>query len=178
MIHLSLRLKPTCLLLAVIALTACGGVKTSNNRVIASHHDAARYLITMAGQELQPGARMIAASFADINHLEQSSNFGRMATQHLVSQFTLQGYDFVEMLLRKSVYIDASEGEFLLSRELNEISQTHNAPIVLVGTYAVAGNNVFVTAKLVRSNSSVIVASYDYAIPITRDMRDLLRPPF
>ena len=132
----------------------------------------------MAGQDLQPGARMIAASFADINHLEQSSNFGRMATQHLVSQFTLQGYDFVEMLLRKSVYIDASEGEFLLSRELSEISQTHNAPVVLVGTYAVAGNNVFVTAKLVRSDSNLIVASYDYVIPITRDMRDLLRPPF
>lgn len=168
----------TLIALALLSLTACGGVKTSNNRVIASHHDAARYLITMAGNDLQPGARMIAASFADINHLEQSSNFGRMATQHLVSQFTLQGYDFVEMLLRKSVYIDASEGEFLLSRELSEISQTHNAPVVLVGTYAVAGNNVFVTAKLVRSDSNLIVASYDYAIPITRDMRDLLRPPF
>lgn len=168
----------TLIALALLSLTACGGVKTSNNRVIASHHDAARYLITMAGHDLQPGARMIAASFADINHLEQSSNFGRMATQHLVSQFTLQGYDFVEMLLRKSVYIDASEGEFLLSRELSEISQTHNAPVVLVGTYAVAGNNVFVTAKLVRSDSNLIVASYDYAIPITRDMRDLLRPPF
>ena len=44
------RFSSLILLGALLALTACGGIKTSNNRVISSHHDAARYLIMMAGE--------------------------------------------------------------------------------------------------------------------------------
>jgi TolB-like protein len=166
------------LLILLAFLTGCAGnqIKTSNNRIIAAHHNAAKYLVRMAGNNMQAGSRMIAASFVDINNLNSSSTFGRMATQQLVSQFTLEGYTFVEVLLRNSLYIDNRQGEFLLSRELNEISTTHDAPIVLVGTYATTDSNVFVTARLIRTTDNVIIASYDYAVPHTRDMRDLLRP--
>jgi TolB-like protein len=99
-----------------------------------------------------------------------------MASQQLVSSFVIQGYSFVEMLLRDSVYIDSNEGEFLLSREVADLSTEHNAPVVLVGTYAVADDNIYVTAKLIRTADNVIVASYDYAVPYTRDIRTLLRP--
>lgn len=164
-----------CLALTVSACSS-GKIKTSNNRVIASHHDAARYLIQMAGSNLQPGGRMIAASFADVNNLTTSSTFGRMASQQLVSQFVIEGFSFVEVLMRDNIYIDSQQGEFLLSRAVSDISDTHNAPVVLVGTYAPADDNVFVTAKLIRTTDNVIVASYDYAVPYTRDMRNLLRP--
>lgn len=172
--HLSI----TALLLLALVLSACNsGVKTSNNRLIAPHHNAAKYLIQMAGPNLSPNSNMIAASFADVNNLTTSSTFGRMASQQLVSQFTLEGYSFVEMLMRDSVYIDAREGEFLLSRSINEISAQHNAPVVLVGTYATGDDNIFVTARLIRTTDNVIVASYDYAVPYTRDLRTMLRPP-
>ncbi|HBX37457.1 MAG TPA: hypothetical protein DEG76_09285 [Pseudohongiella sp.] len=170
------RFSSLILLGALLALTACGGIKTSNNRVISSHHDAARYLIMMAGDQLPANGRMIAASFADVNELSTSSTFGRMASQQLVSQFVIEGFSFVEILMRDNIYIDSNEGEFLLSRTVNDISDQHNAPIVLVGTYAPADENVFVTAKLIRTTDNVIVASYDYAVPYTRDMRNLLRP--
>ena len=81
----------------------------------------------------------------------------------------------MEMLLRNSVYISETQGAFLLSREVNDISAQHNAHLVLAGTYAVGESNVFVTAKLIRTSDSVIVASHDYALPYTRDMRSLLR---
>jgi len=80
-----------------------------------------------------------------------------------------------EMLLRNNVYISPAEGEFLLSRAVSDLSSQHDAQVVLVGTYAVGDSNVFVTAKLIRTTDSVIVASHDYAIPYTRDMRTLLR---
>lgn len=166
------------LLVMMLLLGACAsdGIPDPNNRMIASHHDAARYLIRMAGVDLQANSRMIAASFADVNNLTSSSTFGRMASQQLVSSFVIQGYSFVEMLLRDSVYIDSNEGEFLLSREVADLSTEHNAPVVLVGTYAVADDNIYVTARLIRTADNVIVASYDYAVPYTRDMRTLLRP--
>lgn len=163
-------------LLAALAVSCSSHVPNPNNRIISAHHDAARYLIRMAGSELQPDSRMIAASFADVNNLNSSSTFGRMTSQHLVSAFVIEGYSFVEMLLRNSVYIDRREGEFLLSRDVSDISAEHNAPVVLVGTYATGDKNVFVTARLIRTSDNVIIASYDYAVPLTRDMRLLLRP--
>jgi TolB-like protein len=177
MLNRILRRRPLLLVLMLL-LGACASdrIPGPNNRMIASHHDAARYLIRMAGDDLQANSRMIAASFADVNHLTSSSTFGRMASQQLVSSFVIQGYSFVEMLLRDSVYIDSNEGEFLLSREVADLSTEHNAPVVLVGTYAVADDNIFVTARLIRTADNVIVASYDYAVPYTRDMRTLLRP--
>ncbi|MDO9478531.1 MAG: FlgO family outer membrane protein, partial [Pseudohongiella sp.] len=156
MINLMLR-KGSALIALLLLLSACASdrIPGPNNRMIASHHDAARYLVRMAGADLQPNSRMIAASFADVNNLTSSSTFGRMASQQLVSSFVIQGYSFVEMLMRNSVYIDSREGEFLLSREVADLSTEHNAPVVLVGTYAVADDNIFVTARLIRTADNV-----------------------
>ncbi len=164
------------LLSLTLLLGACNSAyDTGFDEIIQTNRAAANNLIRMAGDEIQPGANIIAASFADIDDLTRSSSFGRVASQQLVSQLTAAGYAVKEMLLRNSVYISASQGEFLLSREISEISTEHDAQAVLVGTYAVGENNVFVTARLIRTADSVILASHDYAIPYTRDMRILLR---
>jgi TolB-like protein len=164
------------LLSLTLLLGACNSAyDTGFDEIIQTNRAAANNLIRMAGDEIQPGANIIAASFADIDDLTRSSSFGRVASQQLVSQLTAAGYAVKEMLLRDSVYISASQGEFLLSREISEISTEHDAQAVLVGTYAVGENNVFVTARLIRTADSVILASHDYAIPYTRDMRILLR---
>lgn len=165
------------LLIGTLISAGCGNdpYATGIDIIIESNRAAANNLIRMAGSEVEPGDNIIAASFADINDLTRSSSFGRVASQQLVSQFTAAGYSVVEMLLRSSVYISESQGEFLLSRAVSDISAQHNANVVLVGTYAVGESNVFVTAKLVRTSDSVIIASHDYVLPYTRDMRTLLR---
>jgi TolB-like protein len=175
MVIKSVRPLMLILLAALIAACSSNGIPDPNNRMIAAHHNAAKYLIRMAGEDLPPNSRMIAASFADVNNLTSSSTFGRMASQQLVSAFVIEGYSFVEMLMRNSVYVDRREGEFLLSREVADISTEHNAPVVLVGTYAVGDDNVFVTARLIRTADNVIIGSYDYTVPLTRDLRTLVR---
>lgn len=165
------------LLLAIIGISGCKTVaRTIGNPVITNNHQAAQTLIDIAGDQLDPAARMLAASFANIDNLSQSSSFGRIASQQLVTSFAAEGYQFVEMLLRNNVYVDQSQGEFLLSRRLSDISAEHNADVVLVGTYAVAERNIYVTARLIRTRDSIILASHDYAVPFTPDMRRLLRP--
>lgn len=165
------------LLLATISVTGCKTIaRTIGNPVITNNHQAAQSLIDIAGGQLDPAARMLAASFANIDNLSQSSSFGRIASQQLVSSFAAEGYQFVELLLRNNVYVDQSQGEFLLSRALADISAEHNADVVLVGTYAIAERNVYITARLIRTRDNIILASHDYAVPFTPDMRNLLRP--
>ncbi len=148
---------------------------TESDVIINANRAAANNLILMAGPNINQSINIIAASFSNINNLTQSSSFGRVTSQQLVSQFTASGYSVVDMLLRNNVYVSQVQGEFLLSREVSAISAEHNAQLVLVGTYAVGSSNVFVTAKLIRAIDSVIIASHDYVLPNTRDMRTLLR---
>lgn len=172
-----MNLRWACFMVIGTLLSACMNdpYDTGIDAIISTNRAAANNLIRMAGPEISPSNNIIAASFASIDDLSQSSTFGRVASQQLTSQFTAAGYSVVEMLLRNSVYINESQGEFLLSRAVNDISAQHNAHLVLVGTYAVGENNVFVTAKLVRTADSVVIAAHDYALPYTRDMRILLR---
>lgn len=163
------RIYLLCFSLLFVVLSGC-----SNMGLVASNHLAAFELAKRAGSELDPGRPIIAASFTDIDNLDRSSSFGRIASQQVASQFSTQGYTIIEMLLRNNVYIKKREGEFLLSRVLKDISSEHNAQAVIVGTYAVGATQIFVTSKIIRTEDSMVMASYDYTMDIDADLKELL----
>lgn len=168
--------------LAVLLLGACssgGGFKATSRPVIAdadlieASYKAAGVLVQQA--KLDPSFPIIAASFADINQLDGSSSFGRIVSQQFASAFSKSGYKVVEMLLRNNVYIRRGEGEFLLSREIRNLSVEHNIQAVVVGTYAIGAENVYMTAKIIRTPDSVVVAAHDFTLPLGPDTKSLLR---
>ena len=163
-------------LLAMNLFLMVGCVTLSNKDadLLATNHKAADALIAKAGKKLQFGRPVIAASFVSIDNLIQSSSFGRMASQQVSTQFSNKGFSVVEMLLRKNVYIVSQSGEFLLSRELQNISAEHNAQAVIVGTYAQGKSSLFVTAKVIDAENSIVIASHDYVLPLGPDTSYML----
>lgn len=167
---------------ATLMMSACGsngGSKTTNRSAIKDadlideSYKAASVLVEQAN--LDPNYPLIAASFADINQLDGSSSFGRIVSQQFASAFSKSGYKVIEMLLRNNVYIRRGEGEFLLSREIRNLSAEHNVQAVVVGTYAIGADNVYVTSKIIRTPDSVVVAAHDFTLPLGPDTRSLLR---
>ncbi len=163
-------------------LVGCEGLPAVNSKpepvvadVLGSSHAAADVLIQRAGDSLKPGKSLIGATFVNIDDLNRASSFGRIVSEQVATRFSEMGYQVIEMLLRNNVYIKQRGGEFLLSRELRNISSEHNAQAVIVGTYAVARKNVYVTARLIRASDSVILASYDYIVPMDRDVAFMLK---
>lgn len=143
--------------------------------ILGGSYKAADVLIQRAGSALEPGKPLIAATFVNIDDLNKASSFGRMVSKQVSSRFTERGVQVVEMQLRHNVFIKQRAGEFLLSRELRDISAEFNAQAVIVGTYAVARRNVYLTARLVRANDSLVLASYDYSLPMDQDVAFMLR---
>jgi TolB-like protein len=143
--------------------------------IVGTSHAAAAALIYSAGPTLKFDRPLIAATFVNIDELEQAASFGRIVSEQVASQFTQRGYAVIEMLLRNSVFIKQNGGEFLLSRELKHISSEHDAQAVIVGTYAIGRKKVYVTARLIRASDSVVLASYDYTLPIDTDVAFMLR---
>ncbi|NOT86034.1 MAG: hypothetical protein HOP02_14910 [Methylococcaceae bacterium] len=152
------------------------GCQTLNDKYygINDNHAAAQQLVNYGKMHLDRNKPLIVASFVNINDLSESSPLGRSISQQFATVFTTNGYRVIEMLLRKDIYIKQNSGEFLLSRELKNISHDHHAQAVIVGTYAVGETRVYVTAKVINADTSVVISAHDYSIPIDKDTKALL----
>jgi TolB-like protein len=149
-------------------------VDVNDDCLTAANYKAAEYLIGKLPKGMLKDSPLLVASFVNIDNLNESSTFGRMVSEQISSRFKQLGYTAIEMKLRTTIFIKEGSGEFLLSRELSDISSKYNANAVVVGTYAIASDRVYLTVRIVNAADSTILASYDYNIPMTRDVVKML----
>ncbi len=124
---------------------------------------------------LSPSDAIIVASFVNINNLKVSSTFGRIMAEQIGSRLAQKGYKVIEMKLRRnSVFIEGGQGEFLLSRDIRDISSAHNASAVVVGTYGCTNDRIYISARIINPESSVIIASDDSEIIANEDQQESL----
>jgi TolB-like protein len=163
----------TLLLVQALLLGACANAPQSmsgteeNNPLISSSYAAADRLLTPAAKKelLNKDKRVLVASWVDVNQVSRSSIFGKMMAEQLASRLVQQGIGVMEVKLRTNMFITEKGGEMLLSREIREISQLHNAEAVVVGTYADAGSSgVYVTVKLVRAIDGLVISATNFMV--------------
>ncbi|MFZ6760639.1 FlgO family outer membrane protein [Undibacterium sp. Ji50W] len=177
---------------SVVALSACSSMGFNNspvtaaavptwkdaeaNEFIPANQRAAAALIALANvnQQIDIARPLIVTTLANINSLEESSTFGRIVAEQVSGQFTRSGYKMIEMKFRDKVFIRQNVGEFLLTREIKDVAQSHSAQAVIVGTYAESDKLVFVNLKLIRPVDNVVISTVDYAIPMDKTVKALL----
>ena len=175
-----------------LGLSACSTTKVADlsgrnlliereSIVIRSAYDAVDFLIDQERQTLSPqlvpraGRGVLVATIVDINNLERSSPLGRLLSEQLASRFAQQGIPVNELKLRGSLYVNRSQGELLLSREVRELSAIQNADLVVTGTYAESRDSVYVTIKLVRATDSRVSNAFNFVLVKTPAVAGLLR---
>ena len=179
-------IRPVAWFLSLLLLVVCGGCNpfastrqpatyTADNRLVTTSHQAVDRLLAAIppGKMPNPKQPIIVASLVNIDDLH-SSRLGRTVAEQLSTRLSSAGFTVVELKLRESIFIKQGEGELLLSREVKEISRAHQAQAVLVGTYAQAMNNVYVTLKLVNVTDNQVIAAHDFVLPIDAEVRALL----
>ena len=161
------------LAIAAVLLSGCAnkpdaisGTEEQNPLISSSYAAADRLLTAGAKQDLlTKNKRVLVASWVDVNQVSRSSIFGKMMAEQLASRLVQQGVAVMEVKLRSSLFITEKGGEMLLSREIKEISQQHNAEAVIVGTYADAGSSgVYVTVKLVRAVDGLVLSATNFMV--------------
>jgi TolB-like protein len=118
---------------------------------------------------------VLVSTIVDINDLNKSSPFGRLLSEQISSRISQHGFVVNELKLRGNLYVDKSQGELILSREVKDISTTQNAAYVITGTYAEAEESVYVTLKLVRASDSRVLNAFNFNMAKTSSVRGLLR---
>ena len=181
----------TILFLASFAITmagcsSIGGSKGKKDKIQDTDLVGASYTAADSMMQGAPELRayqnkpILVASFVDVDDVQRSSTFGRMIAEQVGSRFAQAGYKGIEVKVRTdSIFTKgnaySSEGEYLLSRELQDISRSHDAYALIVGTYGDSREVVYVTTKLVRAADNIIMSSYDYSMPIGDNTRAMLR---
>jgi len=126
-------------------------------------------------RDFTPDMPVLAASFVNIDNLDQSSTLGRVISEQIASRLAQQGFKIIETKLRQgSIFIQKGKGEFLLSRDLLNLSTNQGAQGVLVGTYAVSEHFIFISVRVVRTEDSSVITGYDYELPQDKTTRSML----
>jgi TolB-like protein len=192
-----LRANVLCLffpiIIALTALSGCiqnqpsepltkgkGPLKLSHPQPYSNVLESSYYAADSLGEglrfrEFSPDVPILVASFVNIDDLNQSSTLGRMVSEQIASRLAQQGFKIIETKLRQgSIFVQKGKGEFLLSRELLNLSVNQGAQGVLVGTYAVSKHFIFISARIVRTEDSSVITGYDYEIPQNKTTRSML----
>lgn len=130
--------------------------------------------VLLQGVQLDPHRSVLMATLVNIDRLDQSSRMGRIFSEQISGRLVQRGVLVTELKLRESVSLQPYQGELLLSRELSEVSNQHDAQAVVVGTYAVSAQTVYISLKLVNPVGNTVMAASDYELELDDNMRSLL----
>ena len=98
-------------------------------------------------------------TFVDLNNLYRTSPFGRYLAEALMGELQRSGLMVTEIRKTESILIKERFGEYSLSRNIKEISKHSTAKFLLVGTYVVRGDNIFVNTRLITNTDNLVVSS-------------------
>lgn len=149
--------------------------EAASNQFLLSSADAVAKLAAGMDMPAVSGGPVLVATIVNVNDLSRSAPLGRTLSEQYASSMAAKGFNVKEVKLRGDVFVKEGAGELLLSREIKDIARSHNAALVLVGTYSPAANFTYVSLKLVRTEDSRIVRGHDYALPNDRDVQRLLQ---
>jgi hypothetical protein len=172
-------------LAAVAVLGACGAPsnvrmdptydEAAASKFVALNKDAVNQLVGNFDRGPTGDTPVLVATVVNVNDMRRTAPLGRTLSEQYASQMATIGFNVKEMKLRGDVFIREETGELLLSREIKDIARSHNANMVLVGTYSTAANFTYVSLKFVRTEDSRIIRAYDYALPNDKDVNKLLQ---
>lgn len=147
------------------------------NNLIQLNHRAAASLLELLQAPLSSHKPILVTSLVNIDDLTSTTTWGRMTAEQLSSALFAQGHPVLELKLRNSVLIERRKGEFILSREIQNLTTEHDIDVVLTGTYAVAAEMIYATIRLIQTTDNRILSSHDYAIPLGLNEKSLLGLP-
>lgn len=124
--------------------------------------------------KLSKDAPILVASFVDLDDLSESSAFGRVVAEQIASRFNQKDYTTIEVKLGSNVFIKERSGEFVLSREMEQIGIKHRAQAVIVGTYSIGSKRIYLTARVINVSDGRVLASHDYKARIDLDTLKML----
>lgn len=143
-------------------------------RLLETSYKAADHLHVQLSASDVAGYPMMATSFVNSDDVEKTSNLGRLISEQIASRLSQRGYSITEVQLRaEQLAVRPKGGVLALSRQVEEINAGVLAYSILVGTYTVVEQKIYVNARVLRASDGVALASADFMLPYIRQRQDI-----
>ncbi len=109
----------------------------------------------------QSNQPVLVTTLVNNDNLDDSSSFGRSFQNNIAAGFVSRGYAVKEVKLRKEMLVKESQGEFMLTRNLQEMATKQRAQAIVVGTYTMVNRVMYLSVRLVNPVDQGIRAVYE-----------------
>jgi len=123
---------------------------------------------------LAKGRPIIVSTIVSVDDLDESSTFGRLASELVADRIEQRGYLVRDVTYMRALSLEPKTGELVLSREASRVSASIHAQAVVAGTYAVAGKEIYLDLRLLSAESGELLSSADVVIPLDDNTRPLV----
>jgi len=114
-------------------------------------------------------------TLVNIDDLYSTSTFGRIYSEQIISELAMRGYDVVELRHADAIQFLGGAGEFALSRDMGSVRRERKLGGVVVGTYAVSPDRIYVNVRLLDPSTSTVVSAGSVEMKKTKELAKLLK---
>jgi hypothetical protein len=112
---------------------------------------------------------IIVTTIVDVNDFTKSSTLGRESSQLILNRLSQDHYLVRDVTFMHALEIKPETGEMVLSRDAQRLSHDMGAQAVVVGTYAVGGQYIYLNFRMLDAATGSAVGSADVVIPRDSD---------
>lgn len=98
-------------------------------------------------------------TFVNVDDLYSTSTFGRVVGEQLMTELSMRGFDVIELRHSDALQFLNNQGEFALSREMGAVRRERKLGGVVVGTYVLSPERVYLNARLLDPTSSMVLSA-------------------
>ncbi len=183
-------------LLALSALTCLSGCSGAvallgnmpsyeeGSSLVAPNQTTADVLAQQINARARTGLPIIIQDFWNNHAPQHMSALGRVLPEQISTRFIQLGYQVIQPRYIQNAPAtmsnEISPESLLASQQMNpqRYNELVQGPhLILSGSFTKAVNKVKVHARITDSTTGIFVAAYDYELPITREVEELINPP-
>ncbi len=112
----------------------------------------------------QGTATYLVGSFTHLNNLSETSPLGRLIGESLIHELQVRQWRIFEPRLMQNFLINR-EGEFALSRDVKNLKDQFGVTAVVTGTFMQAHDQVWVNARVVDTQSGLVLTTGQVKVP-------------
>lgn len=103
-------------------------------------------------------SRIAVASFVNMNNLDETDRLGMALAENMMHEMHVRGFGVVDFKTRQSLKVKPN-GDFVFSRDINELRKEYNIHYFLSGTFTRGADGVVINARLVQADTSLVVST-------------------
>jgi len=99
---------------------------------------------------------IIVTSMVDVNNLRQSSDFGRLYSESMMTNFKRMGWNVIDFR-GKNLFVQVKSGEFYLDR--SKVKDVPSDSLIYVGTYSEYKDGLLLNMRLLELKTNKVVTA-------------------